>query len=63
MNDEIKAAEQAGRTAALEGEPLGKNPHSMAQGSPTRVLAIAWRRGFRQGEIDQADGEHFKAKS
>lgn len=55
-------AEAAGHAAAQAGEPIGKNPHSQAQGSPTRLLAIAWRRGYRQGELDQgdADGDLFR---
>jgi hypothetical protein len=48
----IADAEQLGRRAALDG-------------SPTRVLAIAYRRGYRHGELEQgdADGDLFRGQA
>lgn len=55
-------AEQLGRQAARNERPISANPFSQAQGSPTRVLALAFRRGYRQGELEQgdADGDLFR---
>lgn len=58
-------AEAGGRRAARDDRPLGANPFSQAQGSPTRALAIAWRRGWRQErdrlDVDQAEAAgHFR---
>lgn len=50
-------ATRQGRTAASTAQPISSCPFSQAQGSRTRVLAIAWRRGFREGELDQADSD------
>lgn len=60
--DPIAAAEEQGRQAALAGESWTANPYRMAQGSPDRVKGFAWRRGFKAGEIDQADGGHFRER-
>lgn len=54
---------EEGRQAALRGEPLSSCPYSTAQGSPTRVAAFAWKKGYSQGEIDEADGAHFKERT
>lgn len=42
-------AQKEGRRAALDGEPITRNPYSTAQGSSTRVEAIAWRKGWHDG--------------
>ena len=59
---DIARAEEQGRQAALLGVEFKANPYSVAQGSPTRVLASAWRRGFQWGEIelDDASGDLFR---
>lgn len=63
--DPVERAEQQGREAFAHDLPLGKNPYNMAQGSPTRPLCIAWRRGHRaaQAESEIAEQEsagHFR---
>lgn len=56
-------AEQ-GRQAALDGLPLSSCPYRTAQGSPDRPAAFAWRKGYREGEIEQgeADGDLFRSR-
>lgn len=55
-------AYDAGRRAALAGQPLATCPWKTAQGSPDRPLAFAFRRGFAAGEVEQGDvdGDLFR---
>ena len=57
----MDTTEQRAEAARLEGyaagmatppAPLSANPYSRAQGSPTRVEAIGWRKGWTQAEAD-----------
>lgn len=63
---DAEVAEKQGKERGLSGGSLDENPHKMAQGSPTRVLAIAWRRGFQEGQKireiaeAEADGDLFR---
>lgn len=49
MDKAVAASEQAGRDAKRRGEPITANPHTMTQGSPTRIMGIAWNKGWRRG--------------
>lgn len=65
--EDLELAEREGREAARNGEELVRNKYSMAQGSTTRLLAIAFRRGYRQEQSDMEIAEqeaagHFKSK-
>jgi hypothetical protein len=62
---EIKEAEDRGYKACVDGDPFSSNPYglSTAQGTPNRVLIIAWRRGFHNAEKDAGNDEPFKSKS
>lgn len=58
-------AHDEGRAAYAAGQPINSLPYSNAQGSSTRVQAIAWLRGYReaQSEAEIAEQEvagHFR---
>lgn len=46
---DAEVAEKQGKERGLAGGELAENPHGTAQGSPSRVLGFAWRKGFREG--------------
>lgn len=47
---EAEVEEKQGKERGLAGGSLDENPHTITQGSPTRVLGLAWRRGFLEGQ-------------
>lgn len=49
----IETVEAIGESAGRQNLGLGANPYSQAQGSGTRVFAIAWRRGYLRGRKEQ----------
>ena len=57
---------EEGRVAFANGDPLASCPYSKAQGSPTRVRAIAWISAYRAAQAEaeiaeqEADG-HFRS--
>ena len=51
---------QEGRRAALEGKGYGECPHLFKQGLES--LVASWCKGFEAGEIEQAEGAHFRTK-
>jgi hypothetical protein len=57
----VETAAVHGKERGLSGGSLSENPHVITQGSPTRVLGIAWRKGFLEGqrlrEIAEAEAE------
>lgn len=59
-------AQAQGKERGLSGGVLSENPHKITQGSPSRVLGIAWRRGFLEGQRlreiaeDDAAGDLFR---
>lgn len=64
--DVVKAQ---GKERGLSGGSLSENPYKITQGSPTRVLGIAWRAGFLEGQRireiaeDDANGDLFRGKA
>lgn len=46
---EADIARAHGKERGLSGGSLSENPHRITQGSPTRVLGLAWRKGFLEG--------------
>lgn len=62
----VETAAAHGKERGLSGGALEENPHRITQGSPTRVLGMAWRKGFLEGqrirEIDDAQqaGDLFR---
>ena len=65
---EAETAKAHGRERGLSGGSLSENPHTITQGSPTRVLGLAWRKGFLEGqrirEIDEEQqGPLFRGKA
>lgn len=61
-------AEELGYQAGLYGKPSSDCPYVRTQGSPTRVQAIAWMKGYRRGQRereimeDEANGDLFRSK-
>lgn len=53
MSLSVNDIEQEGEIAGRQNLGLGANPYSMAQGSPTRVAAIAWKRAYLRGRKEQ----------
>ena len=51
---------QEGRRAALDGKGYGECPHLFKQGLES--LVASWCKGFEAGEIEQAEGAHFRTK-
>lgn len=66
---EAEIAKAHGKERGLSGGSLSENPHTITQGSPTRVLGLAWRKGFLEGqrirEITdaEADGDLFRGSA
>ena len=58
--DRDKEATQEGRRAALEGKGYLECPYPPGEG--LEALTDAWRKGFQAGEIEQAEGAHFRTK-
>lgn len=58
---DIDIAEKQGKERGLSGAPLAENPYSMAQGSTTRVLGIAWRRGWLEGKAIRLEDSNLHA--
>jgi ribosome modulation factor len=54
---------RAGHQAGLDGLPWSACPFKAHQGSPDRIEALAWRKGFQSAEVDEAEGAHFKSKT
>lgn len=63
---DMDVAEKQGKERGLSGGSMSENPHTITQGSPSRALGIAWRKGFLEGlkirEIseDEANGDLFR---
>lgn len=61
-------AKAKGKERGLAGGSPSENPHVITQGSPTRVLGMAWRKGFLEGQRlreiaeDERNGDLFRAK-
>ena len=55
-------AAQEGRSAALNGKGYGECPYPTGEGLEPLTEAVAWRAGFQAGEIEQAEGAHFRTK-
>lgn len=49
-------ARKAGYQASQTGAPISANPYA----NTSIVLYQAWRRGYQQGEVDEAEGAHFR---
>jgi hypothetical protein len=47
---DAETAQAQGKERGLSGGSLSENPHVITQGSPSRVLGIAWRKGFLEGQ-------------
>lgn len=65
---DIVVEEKQGKERGLSGGSLSENPHRITQGSPSRVLGLAWRKGFLEGQKireiaeDDAAGDLFRGK-
>ena len=56
----IEEATQEGRTASLKGGGYLDCPWARMEGLES--LVEAWQKGFQAGEIEQAEGAHFRTK-
>jgi hypothetical protein len=65
---EIAVQQAQGKERGLSGGLASENPHVITQGSPSRVLGLAWRKGFLEGQRireiaeDDAAGDLFRGK-
>ena len=53
---------QKGRRDALEGKGYLECPYPIREGLEAGVEPSSWRLGFQAGEIEQAEGAHFRTK-
>jgi hypothetical protein len=58
----LDVAAGRGRLAALAGEPIGSNPYADQRTYPGPALALAWRLGYADGEVEagELDGDLFR---
>lgn len=49
----MTSPEDEGYVAGQTAVGLGANPYTLTQGSPTRVAAIAWKKGYLRGQREK----------